>query len=472
MRNKNLETPLHVALRGDNPEKASTWLIEMGADITAVDGARISIGVLAWVTCKPAFDMMKARLLQIEGGEVEKVADNIDSDWVKAQRYITKKFKPVIGGFNMACILGLPEAESMLDAGAVNVNYMGYSSIQSLMKRGHYMLLRQLNSYDTIMGMSGGCSGKQPIHEAVITGNIGTVELLIQDGADVNATDSQGMQPIHFATKYGRAEIVQLLLDRGAHVDACVSGGDNEGEQPIHIAAARGHVEIVRLLYNYGADLTSLDGNRKQAIHIAVCYGHVDILELLLARGVDVNTCSGKSAQPHITGKNRQNEMLQWALKVRRTKQHQDVTHIILENTSGTPIHYAVIQGYVEIVKFLLRSRADVNACDINSDTPLHWAALYGNIEIAQLLVQEGASVVAMNKKGQQPIHIAANHGKIEIIKLLISHGADVDACDAKGRSPIHFADSLEVVQLLGGDAADFEQAIKDGIQRYSIPKT
>jgi ankyrin repeat protein len=45
------------------------------------------------------------------------------------------------------------------------------------------------------------------------------VELLLDRGADVNATDYTGWTPLHAAIYGGHAEVVQLLLERGAHFE-------------------------------------------------------------------------------------------------------------------------------------------------------------------------------------------------------------------------------------------------------------
>lgn len=57
-----------MALRGPDPEKASLWLIEMGADIMAEAGDAenpISVPVLAWYFCQPIFELLQPRLLQL-----------------------------------------------------------------------------------------------------------------------------------------------------------------------------------------------------------------------------------------------------------------------------------------------------------------------------------------------------------------------------------------------------------------------
>jgi ankyrin repeat protein len=69
----------------------------------------------------------------------------------------------------------------------------------------------------------------------------GTVELLLQHKADVDARDSYGATPIHIAIISGNSEMVRLLLTHGADVNA----SNNYGWTPLHSAAVSGRADIV-----------------------------------------------------------------------------------------------------------------------------------------------------------------------------------------------------------------------------------
>uniref|UniRef100_A0A667WY23 Protein phosphatase 1, regulatory subunit 27a n=1 Tax=Myripristis murdjan TaxID=586833 RepID=A0A667WY23_9TELE len=66
------------------------------------------------------------------------------------------------------------------------------------------------------------------LHEAVLTGNLEVVKLLVKYGADVHQRDEDGWTPLHMACSDGFPEIASYLLSMGASTEA-----ENEsGEKP------------------------------------------------------------------------------------------------------------------------------------------------------------------------------------------------------------------------------------------------
>ena len=93
------------------------------------------------------------------------------------------------------------------------------------------------------------------------------VELLIAEGADVNAEGIGGMTPLFAAanTIGGHKEIVELLIANGADVDA----KDMVGRTPLHRAVGEDHKEIVELLIANGADVNAKDAFSKTPLDVA-----------------------------------------------------------------------------------------------------------------------------------------------------------------------------------------------------------
>jgi hypothetical protein len=60
--------------------------------------------------------------------------------------------------------------------------------------------------------------------------------------------------------------------------------------------------------------------------------------------------------------------------------------------------------------------------------TPLDWAASFGYEEVVGYLLRRGAKVNAADNMGWTPLHLASLHGHVDVVKRLVEHGADVNA--------------------------------------------
>ena len=89
-------------------------------------------------------------------------------------------------------------------------------------------------------------------------------------------------------------------------------------------------------------------------------------------------------------------------------------------------------RNLTEVAKSLLREEGlDVDARDETFQrTPLHWACINGNMELAMALVDRGTDVDAVDDNQRTPLLFACVHGRNEIALALISRGANVHATE------------------------------------------
>ena len=92
-----------------------------------------------------------------------------------------------------------------------------------------------------------GCGKPKDIWEAAGRGNIEAVKQHLAAGTDVNAI-KDGVTPLMYASAKAQKEIVELLIAEGADVNA--KTGD--GETPLGLAIRFKHPEIADLLRQHG----------------------------------------------------------------------------------------------------------------------------------------------------------------------------------------------------------------------------
>ena len=111
-----------------------------------------------------------------------------------------------------------------------------------------------------------------------------TAELLIAEGADVNAKDNQGRTPVDLAIVEKQNEITELLRKHGGKTSNWLNA-----DESIHIAASAGHIEAVKHHLAAGTDVNAKDKGGGTPLHFATSWDHKETAELLLAKGADVN---------------------------------------------------------------------------------------------------------------------------------------------------------------------------------------
>ncbi|KAM6111212.1 protein phosphatase 1 regulatory subunit 27 [Pterocles gutturalis] len=73
-------------------------------------------------------------------------------------------------------------------------------------------------------------SGMAALHEAVLTGNLDCVKLLVKYGADIHQRDENGWTPLHMACSDGFPAIARYLLSLGASLEATTDDGEKPSD--------------------------------------------------------------------------------------------------------------------------------------------------------------------------------------------------------------------------------------------------
>ena len=115
--------------------------------------------------------------------------------------------------------------------------------------------------------------------------------LLIEAGANVNASSEEGVTPLMDATDNKDEDtsvVVHKLIEAGADVNMTTE----TGVTPLTNAAYFGHEQSLPLLLETGATVNVADDNGITALMKAARNGHMYCLELLIKSGALVNMCN------------------------------------------------------------------------------------------------------------------------------------------------------------------------------------
>ena len=108
-----------------------------------------------------------------------------------------------------------------------------------------------------------------------------------------------------------------------------------------------------------------------------------------------------------------------------------------VDRFGNTLLMQAVVRDMPELVDFLVKSRARLNARNRNGETALSLAAFHGRDAYVQTLVAAGGEI---NFFGWPPLIYAAYNGHQAIVEFLLSKGAEINAKAENGMTALFFA--------------------------------
>ena len=342
---------LYDALEGDHGLEILKLLINNGADVNAVqDDLEHRKPLLVQAVRLGAYEIMR---FLVEAGA------NVDA------------FDPIMGtALRTAAGKDVDAVQILIDAGADIDAPTGHLACEAAEFARSTMARRT------------------PIQQASLTGNTEIVQLLVSEGADVNAflcEDSHNphrwedygkyqreryerdafwdpppavlMTPLQAAVLNGDALIVRMLLCAGAHIDA-----KGYGDTPFQMAAAMNQTKIMQILLRHGADVnaSAADERGMTALQVAAGAGNCELVQNLMGFGSKVDAAASPSE-------------------------------------GRTALQAAAEHGNVDLAKMLIRAGADVNADPSSKGgrTCLQAAVEQRHVDMISMLLNEGANVNA-----------------------------------------------------------------------------
>ena len=297
-------------------------------------------------------------------------------------------------------------------------------------------------------------------------GNLGQVERLLNQGARIHVqSGSDGEGVLHKAATSGNEDLLRILLNKGLRVSQKAANGYT----PLHCAAAKGLDNVVELFMTHGkqaADAVGIIDNQGWTVfHTAAACGSNSVIEKLLAgcgkKGwIDHRTTGEDLTMLHIAAMNGHVEIVHYLLK-------EGAAIEATMNGGGTALHVAAKENQIPILRILLAKKAKFDGeqlrpripiwktlvgSGVKSDgtqsrkhktkrTALHDAASNGHLEAVTALLDYGENIEAKNDEGQTAFHSAAANGHDQVIKLLAKEQANIHATVTKSeRTALHCA--------------------------------
>ncbi len=286
-----------------------------------------------------------------------------------------------------------------------------------------------------------------PLFYATERGHLKAVELLLNNGAEIDHKDSHNRTPLFNAINYKRLDIVNLLIDKGADLNI----SSNYGYTPLLHAVGQSSTQsitpIIETIIINGADLNAQLENGNTPLILATYYNNKTVVNMLLENDANANikNNAGETALS-IAVKNNFKEIAKLLVTNGANLEETNLydlsrgeTLLIFYSEKSPNDHHAA--------RLLISLGADVNAKDDLGRTPLFFAAAYNRMNLAKLLILNGADVNA--KDSGIPLHVAAYRGHLNIVNLLIEEGAEINLKDTLGFSPLSKAAASKNAELV-----------------------
>ena len=464
------KTPLHVAFENHAPDIAKSLIDQFKANLEVRDSQN-------WTPLHTAIDrgysnyselLLLKCLLQDVDTEVSLIGFNMFHSLMTRIRHGFQRSKSPLSAswilLHAACFEeNAPNVQFLLDADA-DVNHAssaGHTPLHIAVAKRNIDIVTLLLNKNVIVN-SVTIDGKTPLHIAVDKGEEVIIKKLLAQKANPTLKDAFGNTSLHLAVQW-KEEIRQQLFRGRTTVDSDDGGPSLGSYQPCS-------VQTVQAIIDHGADLNAVNNTGQTALWSACCDGQVHFVKILLNAGAD----------PNIADENNDSSLhsAMYGLCSSETVQKiiEHGARINVQNKNGaTPLLLACSGAQPEVLKLLLKRKADPNIADENGDTSLHAAIVSGcNSETLQEIIyvdvnamKKRTNVNATNRRGRTALLLSCSYRQTDSVNVLLRAGANPTVADDEGFSCLHAAVdgrcSKDTLQALIGHGAYIDAKRKDG---------
>lgn len=262
-----------------------------------------------------------------------------------------------------------------------------------------------------------GPGGSTPLMYAVLYGDADSVKMLLEAGADPNATNEAGATALLWAVD--DLDKSRLLLKAGADANA----RSDDGRTPLLAATRRvGAADVVKLLLDHGAKASVTAHSYRgptTPLRQAADQGDADVVRMLIDAGADVKGTAIFSVLSALNANSP--ACVDQFIKSANPKAMSGAL-LFLVPPRGSPDGF----GNATLIKKAIAHGADVNAKDDVGHTVLMLASSSEcfSPETIQLLIDQGADVNMKSANGETALDFAKRGGQTRVVELLVKAGA------------------------------------------------
>ena len=140
----------------------------------------------------------------------------------------------------------------------------------------------------------------------------------------------------------------------------------------------------------------------------------------------------------------------------------------------GTPVIYASVYGYLDVVKCLVENGARLDIKTGVGNSALNLAIEMGKFDVAKYLIESGALIDDEDHYGYTPLMYAVTKFQPDLVKFIVEHGANVNLKNKKDKTVMDILEVQEEIQkqLKDYDGLQMSKEIKKFLKEQGARKS
>ena len=344
-------------------------------------------------------------------------------------------------------------------------NNLQWNSLHIAAKYGHFELCKKLVNKYNFDVLTPDNDGWTVLHHSARKGSYELISFFVNMGSDIMCRNNIGLNCLHVAARYGHLALCKTLLDKhnfSIHMD------DEKGRAALHHSAKSGSYELVAYFADLGTDIYCMSKLGRNCLHIAAKNGHLNLCETLIRKHkFDVYKADyeGWTSLHHSASGGHYVLVLYFAdmgiyihskdnsgkncLHIAARNGHINLCKRLVEkhgfgvqtscNEGYTALHYSVVNGTYEQLKYFVDMGADIYRKTNNETNCLHIAAKHGHLDLCKIFIDKyGFDTYMQNNEKWTALHFSAENGSFDIFLYILEKGSDIYCKTKKMENVVH----------------------------------